>query len=589
MTMKKNKVKKPSFFKEMSTFINPYKGKLILSVIVSLLSVFSELLSYAMVGMLIGELLNGAHDFVKIRQMLVITIISKLVNILLLNVSTSISHKAAYYILRDLRLGLSNKIKKLPLGFFETNTSGRLKVMFVDRVEEIEKTLAHLLPEMTANLCIPLCLMIWMFFIDWRMSLCIILWIIIGLSLSSGMMYKYEERFQKQVEIQKNMNQAIVEYVSGIEVIKTFNQSMTSYEKFRNSVVNHANYAINWMKQTQIFASLCYSVAPVSVFGVLILGLVFYGDGTLQAADLVLFIIISIGIFNPITKASSYIDQLAQMGTVAKELNDILEYPEIKRSQISNLSKLKNLDIRFKEVEFSYNKIDMVIKNINLEIKEKDMVALIGPSGSGKSTLAKLLAGYWEVDKGIIEIGGVPISELSQKDINSLISYVDQDAFLFNMSIMENIRLGRKEITDEQVINAAKRTGCYDTIIGLPNGFDTCVGDSGKRLSGGERQKICIARAMIKNTPIIILDEPTSSSDPYSEREIQTALSEVTKDKTLIVIAHKLFTITNADKIIYLENGEIKSSGTHEELLKTNKKYLHSWQLMDEGREGLIC
>lgn len=585
----KNKSNQPSFFKEMSVFIKPYKSRLVLSVIISLFSVLSELLSYVAVGMLIGELLNGANDITKISLMLLLAIASKLTNVLFLNISSSISHKAAYYILRDLRLGLSNKMKKLPLGFFETNTSGRLKVMFVDRVEEIEKILAHLLPEMTSNLCIPLCLMIWTFFIDWRMSLCMILWIVIGLSLSSGMMYKYDERFQKQIEIQKSMNLAVVEYVSGIEVIKTFNQSLNPYHKFKNAVENHARYAINWMKQTQIFASLCYSVAPISVFGVLIFGLIFYGKGTLLATDLILFVIISMGIFNPIAKASSYFDQLAQMGTVARELNEIFEYPELARNQTSNISRLKNLNIKFEDVEFSYNKIKKTIKNINLEIKEQSMVALIGPSGSGKSTIAKLLAGYWDADKGNILIGETPISYLSQQDMNSLISYVDQDAFLFNMSIMENIRLGKTEATDKEVMNAAKRAGCYDVIVSLPQGFNTQVGDFGKKLSGGERQKICIAREMLKDTPIMILDEPTSSSDPYSEREIQKALVEATKGKTLIVIAHRLSTIINADKLVYLENGEIQSSGTHKELLKMNENYRKSWQLMDEGRKELVC
>ena len=569
------KEKEPNFFKEMDSFIKPYKKRYILSVMLSMLSVLCELLSYAFVGILAGYIFKGFHGNNMI-YVLIFTIICKISGVLLSNISTLISHKAAYLTLKDLRYAICDKFVRLPMGYFDMNPSGTLKTILVDRVEDIEKTLAHLLPEMTANLLIPIAMIVWMLAVNIKLTGIIFLWVIFGLSIGMLMMIGYKKKYEGQVQAQKNMNQAVIEYVKGIDVIKTFNMEDSSYAKYKNAVIRHAEYAINWMKSSQIYASLSYSIAPVSIFPTIVVGLIFFNNGFLTEQSLFLFMMISLGIFKPIVKASSYVDQLAQMGTVTKEIKGILDYPELKRSENSNVKEKMTYDIAFENLQFSYDGTKNDVDDVNLTIKEKTMTAIIGTSGSGKSTLMKLLAGFWDFEKGKIKIGGIEVKDLSMNDLNTLISYVDQNTFLFDDTILENIRIGKKDATNDEVIEAAKRAGCHDFILTLPDGYDTIVGD---RLSGGEKQRIAIARAILKNAPIIILDEATASTDIENEEKIQGALLEFTKGKTLIVITHKIKTVINADKIIYMENGKIICDGKHEELIKSCSTYKHLYEI----------
>ena len=563
------KEKELDFFKEMDCFIKPYRKKYILSVILSMISVLCELLSYAFVGILAGNIFNGINDNRNI-SVLILAVLCKIASVILLNISTLISHKAAYLTLKDLRYAICDKFVKLPMGYFDKNSSGRLKTVLVDRVEDIEKTLAHLLPEMTANLCIPVLMIIWMLVINVWLTGIILGWIILGLSIGMAMMIGYKEKYEGQVQAGKNMNQSVVEYVKGIEVIKTFNRGDNSYLKYKNAVTRHAEYSINWMKSSQIYASLSYSIAPVSIFPTIVIGLTLLNNGSITGQGLFIFMLIALGILKPILKASGYVDGLAQMGTVAKEIKEILDYPEIKRSEKSVVEKDISCDISFSNLQFSYGGTKNDIEVDNLEIKNKTMTAIIGNSGSGKSTLMKLLAGFWDFEKGDIRIGNISIKDLSMKELNSLISYVDQNTFLFNDSIMENIRVGNKGASNEEVIEAAQKAGCHDFITELPEKYDTIAGE---RLSGGERQRIAIARAILKNSPIIILDEATSSTDVENEEKVQEALLEFTKDKTLIVITHKINTVVNADKIVYMENGKILCDGTYEELMRDCSAY----------------
>ena len=402
------------------------------------------------------------------------------------------------------------------------------------------------------------------------------LWIIIGLGIGMGIMIGYKKKYEGQISAQKNMNQAVVEYVKGIDVIKAFNQEESSYMKYKDAVNNHAEYSINWMKSTQVFASLSYSIAPVSIFPVIAVGLIFLSKGLITEQSLFIFMMISLGIFNPIIKASSYFDQIAQMETITKEIKEILEYPELTRSQNSNIKKGMKYNIEFKDLEFSYDGNKNSINGVSLEIKENTVTAIVGKSGSGKSTLVKLLAGFWDFNKGDIKIADTSIKDYSLDDLNFLISYVDQNTFLFDESILENIRIGKKEADMEEVINAAKKAECHDFIMKLSDGYLSFVGD---KLSGGEKQRIAIARAILKDSPILILDEATASTDIENEEKIQQALAAAAKNKTVIVITHKINTIVNADKIIYMENGKIEACGNHKELLETCSEYKKLWDL----------
>ena len=586
-----------SFFKELGGFMRPYSGVYYSSVIISVLSVFLNIGGYILAGKIVVELFESVVAWNQIVKIGIILALCKLGSGMTMNLSTWLSHQAAFNTLRDIRTAFTKKMLRLPLGYFEENGSGRLKTMLVDNIEGIEKTLAHMLPEMTGNLAGPLFLIVWMFLIDWRVALVMTLWILLGFSVTMGMMRGYEEKFRGQLKASKSMNQAIVEFVNGIEVIKNFGRTKESYFKFVEAIKGHADYNVNWMRETQVYSSLGMAIAPFSIFPVLISGLIFWSDGSLETPMFFLMMILSFGIFAPLMTALTYVDQAAQMGTYAKEIREVLNYPELKRG---NNTEFNNIDIEFKNVSFSYGKSKCeglddgigksdkkAVDNVSFKIKEGSMMAFVGPSGGGKSTLGKLLAGFWDPDEGSITIGGLDMREYTQEALNERIAFVDQDTFLFDKTIRDNIRLGRPDATDGEVEEAAKRAGCHEFISRLPKGYETMAGSAGGSLSGGERQRITIARAMMKNAPIMIMDEATSSSDPENEASIQEALSVAAKGKTLIVIAHRLMTVKNANKIAYIENGRIKYIGTHEEMMLSCKDYRMMWELSEEDMESL--
>lgn len=570
--------KQPSFFGELGGFMKPYGTQYGLSVAVSVAAVASGLAAYAFAGIIAGKLFSGNAEIRSLMIYAALVAVCKILNGVLINASTWISHHAAYHTLSDIRKALIEKLVRLPMGYFEENGSGRLKAMLTDHIEGMERTLAHMLPELTANLLAPAAMMIWSFFIDWRLALCILIWIIIGFSATGGMMKNYPEKYAGQISAMKSMNQAVTEYVGGIEVIKNFGRADECYGKFKEAVYGHAEYNINWQKETQIYSSLGMAIAPFSVFPVLIAGVIFYNNGTLAPETLFMMILLSMGIFRPLMQAMSYFDQLAQMGTNAKEIKDILDHSELKRGD----KDISGAYIELSGVTFSYlGEKEPAADCISAKVPSGTMLALVGPSGSGKSTVAKLIAGYWDADSGNILIGGKSISEISQQSLNKNIAYVDQDTFLFDTSIMENIRMGDPSASDDEVIEAAKAAGCDDFIRALPQGYMTTAGAAGGRLSGGERQRIAIARAMMKNAPIMILDEATASSDPENEASIQTALSAAAKGRTLVVIAHRLSTVMNAEQIAYVKNGRIEAVGTHTELLEKCPDYAKQWALSE--------
>lgn len=581
--MSKDKEKKnasASFFTELGCFMKPYAGKYVGSVIVSILSVAASLAAYAFAGIIAGKVFVGKPEWKSILPLAVSVAVCKLLHSVLLNSSTWISHKAAYLTLRDIRKAIADKMMRLPMGYFEENGSGRLKTMLVDHIEGMEKTLAHMLPELTANLLAPVALFVWMFYIDWRLALCALIWIILGFSVTGGMMKGYETKYAGQIAAMKGMNQAVAEYIGGIEVIKNFGRADECYKKYKDAVYGHAAYNLGWQKETQTYSSLGMAIAPFSLFPVLIAGLIFYENNTLDADTMFLMMLLTFGIFSPLMQAMNYFDQLAQMGTNAQEIRNVLEYPELKRGS----ENIHGNDVEFSNVTFSYRSGNTpALKNISLKIPAGTMLALVGPSGSGKSTIAKLLAGYWDVDSGDILVGGISIASCSQESLNMGIAYVDQETFLFDESILNNIRMGNPAASDEEVIETAKKAGCDEFIRNLPQGYQTAAGAAGGKLSGGERQRIAIARAMMKNAPIMILDEATASSDPENEASIQSALSVAAKGKTLIVVAHRLSTIINAEQIAFVKDGMIQSIGTHKQLFEDCKEYRRMWALAGEG------
>ena len=570
--MKSNeKQKNPSFFNEFGKFMKPYATKYYISIFISILSVGANLGSYAFAGLIAKELFTNQNQNI-IFKYCILVIVFKLVSGILLNLSTWISHRAAYHTLKDIRLTICDKMLKLPMGYFEKSGSGRLKTMIVDHIENMEKTLAHMLPELTANIVAPLCLIVWMLIIDWRLTLASIIWMFVGLSISGGMMKGYQQKYQGQIQALKSMNQAVVEFVNGIEVIKNFGRVDECYKKYQDCVYNHARYNVTWQKETQKYTALAMAIAPFTIFPIIIFGLFL----NLDAGKLFSMILLSIGIFGPIMNASSYFDQLAGMTTNLQEINEVLEYPELKRG---NIQKVDYFDIEYEKVDFSYDEKKKVLDSISFHLKEGQSLALVGPSGSGKSTIAKLLAGYWDLDAGQIKIGNISIQDMTQEYLNKMIAYVDQDTFLFDDTIENNIKLSCPHATQKEVMEYAIQAGCDNFIKSLPDGYDTVVGVSGSKLSGGEKQRIAIVRAMMKNAPIVILDEATASTDPENEASIQDSLSAMAKDKTLIIVAHRLSTIVNCNQIAYVKDGRIQQMGTHAQLLSSCNEYKQMWDL----------
>ena len=469
-----------------------------------------------------------------------------------------------------MRTRVAKKLTTIPMGYVLDTPSGSLKRLLVEKIDSIETTLAHAVPELTSNLTAAFAVFVYLIVLDWRLALAALLTIIVGLACLSGMMKDYEYWYQNTIVTGKEMNNASVEYVSGIEVIKAFGQSASSYEKFSKAVYASAHAFIDWMSHCQIWQDAMLSIAPATLVTVLPLGCLFVLQGSLSPSTFVMCAVLSLGIFQPLFEAMSFMDSLAQVGSVVKEISEVLNYPDQMRATAP--CTLEGTEIKLSDVRFSYGSNE-VIHGINLDIEPGQVTALVGPSGSGKSTVARLIAGFWDPNEGSVSIGGQDIRLCTPTQLANLVAYVDQDSYLFDETIMENIRMGKKDATDEEVIACAKGSGCHNFIQSLPHGYQTVVGGSGGHLSGGERQRVAIARAMLKNAPIIMLDEATAYADPESEAEVESAVAKLVAGKTLVVIAHRLSTVQNADKIVVVNDGSIEAEGTHEQLMETCPLY----------------
>ena len=568
--------KKASPVSLIMDYAGAYKGKYICSMILAIISVVCGMVPYfsvaKMVTAMIGHEDKGLSYFAAWCAAAAVGYIAKGI---FSGISTSISHTATFFTMKQIRQKLIAKLTKMPMGTILESPSGYYKDVIVDRVEGIEVPLAHLLPEMTANVLAPVLMLIYLLTLDWRLALISLITIPVGMAVMSTTMKSYGENYGKSVEISGRMTNAIVEYMGGIEVIKAFSQSENSYEKYETAVNDNAAFFYNWMKNAQWAMSAYNAITPSVLLTVLPFGLLFYASGSLTAGAFVTVIVLSLGLLEPLIAAMNYTDNIARVGTVMGQINEVLASPEIERT--NKVSSVNGSRIEFKNVTFSYDGEKEALSNIDLTIPEGKVTALVGHSGSGKSTVAKLVAGFWDVSDGELFMGGQNIHDIPLEVQTERIAYVEQNNFLFNETVMENIRKGKAGATDEDVINAAKAAGCDEFIRGLDKGYQTVVGSAGGHLSGGERQRIAIARAMLKDAPIVILDEATAYIDPENEAVIQSALAKLVQGKTVIVIAHRLSTITDADNIIVMENGTVSAHGTHETLLKNSELYRDMW------------
>ncbi|MGT2757416.1 ABC transporter ATP-binding protein [Streptococcus ovuberis] len=558
--------------------------KLKTSVLIASIGVIAGIVPYIAASRILVYLVNGNGDFKVYAMWMGIGLLSYILKTLLYTMALSVSHKATFSVLKDIRLRMLDKLPKMPLGEIISVPSGDFKQIMVDQVESMEKPLAHLLPEMTSNLLGSLSLFIYLLFLDWRMALLSLASIPMGMIFMGFVMKNYATQYEGSVRVNRDMNSAIVEYINGIEVIKTFNQDKKSYAKYKDKVIANAKYFYEWMKSCQLPVSLSKNISPTTMITVLPFGWYFYIHGSLSAEVFISIIILSLGIAGPLLETINFVDGLAKIGTIANSINLILEGKEQKHSDKD--VDIKQYGIKLQDVKFGYEEEKEILHGVSLSIKEGTTVAFVGSSGSGKSTLAKLIAGYWDIGDGSIKIGGHNLVDIPLKQLYGLIAFVSQDNFLFNESIRENIRMGNLSASDEEVEEIAKKSGCHDFIMRMEHGYDTVVGNSGSHVSGGERQRISIARAMLKNAPIVILDEATSYIDPENEVTIKKSLSKLIQNKTVIIIAHRLSTITDAEEIFLIESGELISHGKHEELMENSKLYRKMWEAHIGVKDG---
>ena len=562
------------------SFAREAHGGLTASVVLAVLGAAAGIVPYIAAAQILTLICAGMYELGPIATAASVALVGYLGSVWLASASTIISHRCAFITLNSIRKALTDKLSRVPMGTVLDQPSGTFKTLIVDTVEKLELPLAHMVPELTANTLIPVLMLAYLFVLDWRLALISLITIPVGICCYMGMMKDYGPRYARVLDASKNMDAAIVEYIGGIEVIKGFNQSTASYGRYVDAVRENEDAKVTWFRQTNPFYVAGVTIMPSCLIGVLPLGSLLYLSGDISASALITCIILALGLVKPLMQALRYTDSLAMVDSTVAEVSTLLDAPEMKRP--STPVEIPDYRITFDKVSFGYGK-EEVLHGISLAIEPHVMTALVGPSGSGKSTVARLIASFWEADGGSVGIGGIDVKNIPLEQVMRSISYVTQDNYLFDLSIRENIRMGKPDASDAEVEEAAQRASCHEFICALPAGYDTCVGSAGARLSGGERQRIAIARAVLKDAPIVILDEATAFTDPENEAAIQASISGLVAGKTLIIIAHHLSTIVGADKIVVMDHGRVSAEGTHHGLLESSPLYRSLWNAQQEA------
>ena len=586
-------------FKKVFEYAGPHKKDLYIATFIVLLSVLMGVLPFVLAYQVISPLVMGnAVDTKYVCIRVIGVLICLILQAILYGWGLDVSHKAAYSTLLRLRTSLQKRFEAVPLGFIQDKGTGTIKKLFVDDVDSLEVLLAHSLPEGIANLMIPIAIYVAMFFIDWKLALLSLASIPISFA---AMMIMYSVGMKKMGPYYmagQKMNNTIIEYINGMEVVKVFNKDAESYERFRKDISDYRDYTLEWYKAAWPWMAIYSSLLPCTIILTLPLGAWFVLCGFSTLPDLILVLCLSLSIGIPLLKSLSFLPTMPQLNYKIAALEQVLETAPLQ--QTDAVFHGKNYDICFDHITFGYEKsqpgpdgqpmvtMDEVIHDISFTAKAGQKTALVGESGSGKSTLAKLLIHYYDPQQGSISIGGQKITEMSLEALNSQVSYVAQDQYLFNTSILENIRIGRPDATDEEVLEAAKKAQCMEFLEKLPQGIHSMAGDAGKMLSGGQRQRISLARAILKDAPIVVLDEATAYADPENEEKMEAAIAELVKGKTLFVIAHKLPAIMNADQICVIEHGKLAATGTHAELLAICEEYKKLWKASQDSAEWKV-
>ena len=563
-------------FKRVAPYIGKYKKYTVFAVAFMVTGIIASVLPYFFVYQIISPLTKGENVSVIFILLRVLFVgICELLFAILYTQGLVFSHISAYNTLKNLRISLQSKLEKQPLGNIKELGTGRIKKVFTDDIDQIELLLAHAIPEGIANIFIPSLIIILMFVVDWRLALLSFVPLIAGLFAMGMMMKSGLSKMNAYYESAAKMNNTIIEYVNGMEVVKVFNKDGDSYKRFGEVVRNYRDFTLDWYKVCWPWMAAYSSILPCLALLILPVGGLLVLSGILTLDKLVLVLCMSFAVGPSFLKALNFAGKFPQLDYKIAELEKIMEHPPLKEG--TNDFKGENLNISFNNIHFAYEDKE-VLRGVNISLEQGSTTALVGESGSGKSTLAKLLVHYYDLNEGNITIGGQDITDMSLEALNNQVAYVSQEQFLFNTSLYENILIGRPDATKEEVLEAASRAQCDEFIARFPDGINTLAGDSGKQLSGGERQRISLARAILKNAPIIVLDEATAFMDPENEEKMNAAINEIIKDKTVLVIAHRLSTIKNADKICVMKDGECIEADTHANLLMMCPEYNKLWE-----------
>lgn len=582
------KEKKESWFGALLGYAGRYKSKFGLSIVLSVISVTAGIVPYFCMYRIICHFVDQTITMKLALGWCGGALLAYAVKVLCFAGSTGSSHQVAYHVLEGLRLRLADRFLHAPLGEVQAHTIGEIKNIMVDKVENIEPPLAHVVPEGAGHIVLPVISIVALVCINWRIALASLVTFPAAM-VCMALTFKISgKNYDTYNDSNAYMNSTIVEYIEGIEVIKAFGRTGTSYEKYAKAITDYRTFVIKWLSSTWVTMKLAFALFPSTLIGTLPVSLALAADGVITAPQAALAVMMSISMVGSLARLEVFANEVKQIQMTVEELEDFLtmkSLPEPEKRAVLN-----GTDVVLSDVHFSYsgNSEDEVLHGIDLKLPQGSFTALVGPSGGGKSTVAKLIARFWDVTGGKITVGGVDIRDIPILQISENISFVSQDNFLFRCSLLENIRLGNPKATDEEVKEAARAAQCEEFILKLPQGYDTLAGEAGKRLSGGEKQRIAIARMILKNAPIVILDEATAFTDPENEDKIQQSIAALTKGKTLLVIAHRLSTIRQADHIVVLENGRIVANGRQEELLNNCPLYAKMWNAHIGAKEWAV-
>lgn len=570
--------KQPSWTAALFAYAKNAKGELGVSVVLSILSILLGLVPFYCMYRVICLFAAQQAAAPAVTAWCLWSLAAYVGKVVCFTLSTGISHHAAYNILEGLRLRLVERFLHAPLGEVQKHSIGEIKSTLVDKIENIEPPLAHMIPEGAGHIVLPIVSIAALFCIDWRLALASLVTFPAALVCMMLTFVISGKSFQIYDQSNAAMNSAIVEYIEGIEVIKAFGRAGVSYEKYAKSITDFRTFVVKWLSCTWVTMKLAFALFPSTLIGTLPVALWLASRGTITAPQAALAVMLSLSMVGSLVKLEVFSENMRQVKATVESLEEFLTMPALPEPAAANAA-VENAEIKLHNVHFAYSPdTPEVLHGIDLTLPQGSFTALVGPSGGGKSTVAKLIARFWDVTGGQITIGGVDVRDMPLAQLSGLVSFVTQDNYLFRCSLLENIRLGNPAATDEQVRAAARAAQCEEFIQKLPQGYDTPAGEAGKRLSGGEKQRIAIARMLLKNAPIVILDEATAFTDPENEDKIQQSIAALTKDKTLLVIAHRLSTIKEADNIVVLKDGRIEAQGTQDELLQSCTLYRTMWQ-----------